>query len=52
MASPLGNSPKVPAQNDLYTVLVAVAAALLLGGIIFLLVRSVQFFDWPWAASA
>jgi hypothetical protein len=48
MASQPGNSPKVPAQNDLYTVLVIVAAALLLGGIIFLLFRSVQLFGWPW----
>jgi hypothetical protein len=44
------NVPRVPAQNDLYTALLIMAAALLFAGLIFLLVRSVQLFDWPWAA--
>ncbi len=41
--------PRVPAQNDLYTTLLVVAAGLLFAGIIFVITRSVQLFDWPFA---
>mgnify|MGYP006908370209 CR=1 FL=1 len=49
MAPQPGNSPRIPAQNDLYTVLVVIAAALQFVGLIIILIRSVQLFDWPFA---
>ena len=43
-------SPIAP-QNDLYTVLLIVAASMLLGGVVYILIRSVLILDWPWALS-
>ena len=43
-------SPRVPAQNDIYTALLIMAGVLQFAGLVFLLVRSVQLFDWPWSA--
>ncbi len=51
-APPTGQ--RVPAQDDLYTVLLIIASTLLLIGIIFVAVRSTQLLDsvfgtWPTA---
>ena len=49
MVNQAPSEPKVPAQNDLYTVLLIVAAGLLFIGTIYLGVRSYQLFEslWP-----
>ncbi len=54
MAGPLPAGPRIVPQNDLYTVLLIVASALLLVGIIFLAVQSSQLFGsvFPAAANA
>ncbi len=44
MAPPNETGPRIAAQNDLYTVMLIVAAAMLLFGIVFLVVRSLQLF--------
>jgi hypothetical protein len=51
MAQQSPTGPKITPQNDLYTVLLIIAASMLFAGIIYLLVRSVLILDWPWAAS-
>jgi len=49
MAFNAPNRPQFAPRDDLYTTLLIVAAGLLLTGIIFVSVRSVQLFDslWP-----
>ena len=49
MASIGSKGPQVAPPDDLYTTLLIIAAALLLIGIVFISVRSFQFFDslWP-----
>jgi len=44
MAPPNETGPRIAPQNDLYTVMLIVAAALLLFGIVFLVIRSIQLF--------
>jgi hypothetical protein len=44
MAQLTGIGPKVPPQNDLYTLHLIVAAALLLVGIVYLSIRTVALF--------
>jgi hypothetical protein len=44
MAQTTGIGPKVPPQDDLYTLHLIVAAALLLAGIIYISVRTVGMF--------
>jgi len=51
MAQQSPSRPNIAPQNDLYTLLLIIAATLLLTGIIFILFRSAQLFDWPWASS-
>jgi hypothetical protein len=41
----MAHQPRVAPRNDVYTVLLIAAGALLLTGIIFIAVRSHQFFD-------
>lgn len=47
MANQPGNTPRVPAQNDLYTALLVLAAATLLVGLIFVLTQSIRLYEWP-----
>jgi len=44
MAQPNMTGPRVPPQNDLYTFNLIVAAALLLIGIIYVTVQSINYF--------
>ncbi len=44
MAAPNITGPKAPPQDDLYTVILVVAAALLFIGTVYLAVRSTQLF--------
>ena len=44
MPPPNSTGPKIAPQNDLYTILLIVAASMLLIGVIYLSVRSVQLF--------
>jgi len=48
MAQQPSTGPRIPPQNDLYTVLLIVAASVLFIGIAYLIGRSVQLYDWPW----
>ena len=48
MAQQGGTGPKVTPQNDLYTVLLIIAAALLLIGSVYLAVRASQLFGAVW----
>ncbi|MBI4580110.1 MAG: hypothetical protein HY718_10440 [Planctomycetes bacterium] len=43
------NSPQVEPHDSLYTTLLVISAVTLLIGIIFMIARSIQFFDsiWP-----
>lgn len=50
MAQPGPNGPQVEAHDSLYTTLLIVSAATLLIGIVFMIVRSIQFFDSVWPA--
>lgn len=52
MASPVPAGTRIAPQNDLYTVLLIASTSLLLFGIIFLAVRSVQLFDSVFPAAA
>ena len=49
MANQVPPGPKAAPENDLYTVLLIVAAALLLIGVIYVGARSFQLFEalWP-----
>jgi hypothetical protein len=44
MAQPMPPGPRVPPQNDLYTFHLAVAAILLLIGIIYVSVQTISYF--------
>ncbi|NLX12026.1 MAG: hypothetical protein GXY44_00020 [Phycisphaerales bacterium] len=44
MAPPNETGPRIAPQNDLYTVMLIVATALLLFGIVYLAMRSIQLF--------
>ena len=51
MAQQSPTGPKLAPQNDLYTVLLIIAASMLFAGIVYILVRSVLILDWPWSMS-
>ena len=51
MAQQTPSGPKIAPQNDLYTLLLIIAASVLFIGIVYLIARSVQILDWPWNMS-